>query len=220
MNDPPSFFEVVYTTRALRRFRPDPVPEDVLFQLLDAAIRAPSGQNAQDWRFVIVRDRAVKERMQRWAEEAWRRYATRFPDLDALPRSQRLSLRSVEHLVHHFAEVPVVIVLCGLRGRHLTPGGSIFPAVQNLLLTARALGLGGSIFNLALGNREELRALLGIPESNEIACALPLGYPQDRHGPVRRKPVKEVAYLERWGARWPFAEAQPDEGWQERWLRR
>lgn len=219
MSDPPSFFEVVYTTRALRRFRPDPVPEEVLFQLLDAAIRAPSGQNAQDWRFVIVRDRAVKERMQRWAEEAWRRYSARFPDVDALPRSQRLSLRSVEHLVRHFAEVPVVIVVCGLRGRHTTPGGSIFPAVQNLLLTARALGLGGSIFNLALGNREELRACLGIPESNEIFCALPLGYPQDRHGPVRRKPVKDVAYLERWGARWPFAEAQPDDGWQERWLR-
>ncbi|GBD23512.1 5,6-dimethylbenzimidazole synthase [bacterium HR29] len=218
MREQPGFFEVVYTTRALRRFRPDPVPDEVLFQLLDAAIRAPSGQNAQDWRFIIVRDRTVKERMQTWALQAWERYAQRFPDIDSLPRTQRLSLRAVEHLASHFAEVPVVIVVCGLRGRHTTPGGSIFPAVQNLLLAARALGLGGSIFNLALGDREALRQLLGIPDTNEIFCALPLGYPSDRHGPVRRKPVKNVTFLERWGRRWPFAEAQPDEGWQGRWL--
>ncbi len=218
MKDQPGFFEVVYTTRALRRFRPDPVPDEVLFQLLDAAIRAPSGQNAQDWRFIIVRDRAIKQRMQEWAIQAWERYAERFPDIDALPRSQRLSLRAVQHLAHHFADVPVVIVVCGLRGRHTTPGGSIFPAVQNLLLSARALGLGGSIFNLALGDRETLRQLLGIPDTNEIFCALPLGYPTDRHGPVRRKPAKDVAFLERWGEPWPFAEFQPEEGWQARWL--
>jgi len=214
----PGFFEVVYTTRALRRFKPDPVPDEVLFQLLDAAIRAPSGQNLQDWRFLIVRDPAVKQRLQEWALEAWERYAARFPDIDALPRSQRLSVRSVEHLSHHLGSVPVIIVVCGLKGRHSTPGGSIFPAVQNLLLAARALGLGGSIFNLPLLHREELHELLGIPESNEIYCLLPLGYPTDRHGPVRRKPVRDVTFLERWGERWPFAEAQPEEGWQARWL--
>jgi len=214
----PGFFHVVYTTRALRRFRSDPVPDEVLFQLFDAAIRAPSGQNAQDWRFIIVRDRRVKERMQEWALQAWQRYAERFPDIDSLPRSQRLSLRSVEHLARNFSDVPVVVIVCGLRGRHTTPGGSIFPAVQNMLLAARALGLGGSIFNLALGDRETLRQLLGIPESNEIFCALPLGYPSDRHGPVRRKPVKDVVFEERWGQRWAFAQAHPDEGWQARWL--
>lgn len=223
MSEPrPDLFHTLYTTRALRRFRPDPVPEEVLFQLFDAAIRASSGQNAQDWRFVIVTDPAVKRRLQEWSEEPWARYAARFADdparIDALPRSQRLSLRSVEHLAKHLAEVPVVVVVTGLRGRHSTPGGSTFPAVQNLLLAARALGLGGSIFNLPLGHVDELMALLGIPESNQVYCLVPLGYPTDRHGPVRRRPVREVVFEERFGARWGFAERQPDEGWQARWL--
>ena len=139
----------MYTARALRRFKPDPVPDDVLFQLMDAAIRAPSGQNAQDWRFICVRDQVVKDQMHEWAQTPWRRYQARYAEdpeqIDTLPRSQRLSLRSVEHLVQHFRDTPVVVVACGLKGRHSTPGGSIFPAIQNLLLAARGLGLSGSV---------------------------------------------------------------------------
>lgn len=199
----PELFGTLYSLRALRRFRPDPVPEDVLFQLFDAAIRAPSGQNAQDWRFIVVREPAAKARMQAWAEQAWpgllARYTRRPGGLDALSRGQKLSLRSVEHLTRHLAEVPVIAVVCGLRGRHSTPGGSIFPAVQNLLLAARALGLGASIFNLPLAGGAELAQLLGIPESNQIHCLVPLGYPSDRFGPVRRKPVREVVFLESFG---------------------
>lgn len=218
----PDLFRTLYTTRALRRFKPDPVPEEVLFQLFDAAIRAPSGQNAQDWRFVIVTDPAVKQQLQDWSQEAWRayqrRYAERPEGIDALPRSQRLSLRSVEHLAHHLAEVPVVVVVTGLRGRHSTPGGSAFPAVQNLLLAARALGLGGSIFNFPLRHGDELMRRLAVPETNQVYCLLPLGYPTDRPGPVRRKPVKEVVFSERFGQSWEFALGQPDEGWQSRWI--
>lgn len=218
----PDLFRTLYTTRALRRFKPDPVPEELLFQLFDAAIRAPSGQNVQDWRFIVVTDRAVKRQLQTWAEEGWSRYQPRYAErpelMDGLPRAQRLSLRSVEHLARHLSRVPAVIVVCGLRGRHSTPGGSIFPAVQNLLLTARALGLGGSIFNLPLSHRDELMKLLGIPESNEIYCLLPIGVPTDRPGPVRRKPVKKVVFRERFGQAWSFAEQQPDEGWQSRWV--
>jgi nitroreductase len=218
----PGLFATLYTARALRRFKPDPVPDEVLFQLLDAAIRAPSGQNAQDWRFLIVRDREMLADMQRWSETPWKRYLARYGGdsaaIDELPRSQRLSLRSVEHLVHHLAECPVVIVVLGLKGRHGTPGGSTFPAVQNLLLAARALGLGGSVFNFPLSHEAEMRERLAIPENNQIYCVLPIGYPTDRHGPLKRKPVKDVAYLERFGDRWPFAEAEPEAGWQERWL--
>ena len=216
------FFEVAYTTRALRRFRPDPIPQDVLFQILDAAIRAPSGQNAQDWRFVIVTDPAVKRRMQEWALQGWATYSRRYADdpaqLDALPRSQRLSLRSVEHLAHHLADAPAVVLVCGLHGRHSTPGGSSYPAVQNLLLAARALGVGGSIFNLPLRDRAALKTMLDIPENNDIFCVLPIGYPTDKVGPVRRKPVKRVVYWEKFGQAWDFAAAQPDDGWGERWI--
>ncbi len=216
-------FETLYTARALRRFKPDPIPEDVLFQLLDAAIRAPSGQNAQDWRFVIIRDAAVKAQMQQWSQTPWQRYFARYADrpeaIDELPRSQRLSLRSVEHLVHHLGECPAIIVVLGLKGRHGTPGGSAFPAVQNLLLAARALGLGGSVFNFPLSHEPELREMLRIPDTNQIYCLLPIGYPTDRQGPVRRKPVGDIVYLDTFGAAWPFAKEQPPEGWQSRWTK-
>lgn len=218
----PGFFQTIYSTRALRRFGPRPVPDEVLFQVLDAAIRAPSGQNAQDWRFLIITSPETKTKLQEWALEGWGHYRARFGNdaaIDALPRSQRLSLRSVEHLAHHLAEAPALVLVLGLSGRHSTPGGSAFPAVQNLLLAARALGLGGSIFNLPLGHREELHRLLGIPENNQVYCLIPLGYPADRQGPVRRKPVADVVFDNRFGQRWAFAENQPPEGWQDRWLR-
>ena len=214
----PGLFATMYSARALRRFKPDAVPEAVLFQLIDAAVRAPSGQNAQDWRFILVRDAAHKAQMQAWAQEPWRRYQAHYGDIDALPRSQRLSLRSVEHLVHHLAAAPAIVIVLGLKGRHSTPGGSAFPAVQNLLLAARGLGLSGSIFNLPLVREAELRELLAIPDNNEIHCCLPIGYPTDQHGPLRRKPVKQVAYDGRFGQAWAFAERQPDNGWEDEWL--
>ncbi len=217
----PGLFETIYTTRALRRFKSDPVPDEVLFQLIDAAIRASSGQNVQDWRFLMIKDAGVKAKLQEWALEGWERYAGRFggnEEITKLPRSMRLSLQAVGHLSHNLATVPVVIAVLGLRGRHSTPGGSVFPAVQNLQLAARALGLGSSIFNLPMGHPEDLYAMLGIPENNQLYCLLPIGYPADRQGPVKRKRVADVAYLERFGERWGFAEGQPAEGWEERWL--
>ena len=87
-----------------------------------------------------------------------------------------------------------------------------------MLLAARGLGLGGSIFNLPMVGRGELSELLGIPESNEIYCVVPIGYPTDKPGPLSRKPVKKVAYLNRFGERWPFADEQPDDGWTSRWM--
>ena len=222
MTDQPGLFEIMYSMRALRRFKQDPVSDEVLFQLLDAAIRAPSGQNAQDWRFLAIRDREIMRTMHAWVQTPWLRYSARYAEdpsqIDALPRSQRLSLRSVEHLVHNFADVPLEILVMGMKGRHSTPGGSTFPAVQNLLLAARASGLSGSVFNFPLSHEDELRAMLHIPENNQIYCVLPIGYPSDNPGPVKRKPVKAVAYVETYGNRWEFAEQQPDAGWQEKWL--
>ena len=217
-------FQAVYTSRALRRFTSDPVPEDVVFQLIDAAIRAPTGHNSQDWRFVVVTDPDAKRKMQGWSERAWTMAFARYADpesgqdaLDALPRTQRLSIQSVKDLAHSLARVPLIVVVCGLRGKHSSPGGSHFPAIQNMLLAARALGLGGSIFNLPMVGGDGMYELLGIPESNEIYACVPIGYPTDRPGPLSRKPVKKVAYLERFGEAWPFAEQQPDAGWGDRW---
>jgi nitroreductase len=215
-------FEAIYSTRALRRFKPDPIPDEVLFQLFDAAIRAPSGGNAQDWRFVAITEPALKQRIQGWFWEAWQRYQPKYAAepalMDALPRSRRLSLRSTDHLARHVHEAPVIVAPCSERGRHSTPGGSIFPAIQNLLLAARALGLGGSITNFARAHEEELAAALGVPDTYQIYCLIPLGYPLDRPGPLRRRPVKQVVFLNHWDEVWPFAAAQPDEGWGKRWL--
>ena len=218
----PGLFQTIYTARALRRFTDRPVSDEVLFQMMDAAIRAPSGQNAQDWRFVIVRDQSLKDAMHEWAQTPWLRYQARYADapdaIDELPRSQRLSLRSVEYLVQHFRETPVVILVCGMRGRHSTPGGSTFPAVQNLLLAAAGLGLSGSVFNFPLSHEDELRERLAIPENNQIYCVLPIGYPKDNHGPLGRKPVKAVVYADKFGEPWDYAEQQGDRGFEERWI--
>ena len=213
-------FEAMYTSRALRRFKTDPVPEDVIFQLVDAAIRAPTGHNAQDWRFIVVTDPEAKTTMQGWSERAWEIAFPAYQDqaaIDALPKTQRLSIQSVKDLAFSLASVPLVVVVCGLRNKHSSPGGSHFPAVQNMLLAARALGLGGSIFNLPLVGGEGMYELLGVPGSNEIYCCVPIGYPTDKPGPLDRKPVKKVAYLERFGQEWPFAQQQPDKGWGDRW---
>ena len=138
--------------------------------------------------------------------------------IDTLPRTRRLLALSTDFLVQHVAEAPVNVSPFGLRGRHSTPGSSIFPAIQNLLLAARALGLGGLITNFAKPHEAELMQMLGIPESNQIYCLVPLGYPLDRPGPVRRKPVKQVVFMDRWKQAWPFAEAQPEDGWSDRWI--
>ena len=218
-NDDPGLFQTIYTTRALRRFKPDPVPDEVLFQLFDAAIRASSGQNAQDWRWIIIRSPEVKRQLRDWALEGWTRYAARYggeAEIAKLPRNQRLSLNSVRDLANGLAEVPVIVAVLGMQGRHSTPGGSTFPAVQNFQLAARALGLGSSIFNLPM--RDELRGMLEIPENNQLYCLIPLGYPTDRQGTLNRKPVKAVVFDDKYGQPWDFAGAQPDAGWGERWL--
>ncbi|MHB8575883.1 MAG: nitroreductase family protein [Dehalococcoidia bacterium] len=215
-------FEAIYSTRALRRLKPDPIPDEVLFQLFDAAVRGPSGGNAQDARYVLISDRAVKRQVQTWFTEAWEAYQPRYAAdpalMDALPRSQRLALKSTDHLARHVGDAPVIIAVCGLRGKHSTPGGSIFPAVQNLLLAARALGLGGSITNFARGHEAELMQILGIPEEYQVYCLIPLGYSTDRHGPLRRRSVKRIVFYDRWQEPWQYAQEQPDEGWGDRWL--
>jgi nitroreductase len=215
-------FEAIYSSRALRRFKPDPVPEDVIYQLIDAGIRAPTGHNAQDWRFVVVTDREPKLQMQEWSERAWTFAFKDYQDqaaIDALPRMQRLSIQSVKDLAHSLADVPLVVVVCGLKGKHSSPGGSHFPAIQNMLLAARAFGLGGSIFNLPMVGGNGLHELLGIPESNEIYACVPIGYPTDKPGPLSRKPVKKVAYRNRWGEPWEYAAEQPDDGLTSKYLK-
>ncbi|HLK10056.1 MAG TPA: nitroreductase family protein [Candidatus Binatia bacterium] len=213
------FFTVVDTQRALRRFRPDPVPDTALRRVLSAATRAPSARGAEPWYFVVVRDparrAAIGEDYRRaWeAAEAFTAGTDADRDIKERPHYARM-MRAVGALAHHLAEAPVLIVCCldhaqlgpiaaedGSLRSPLAAYASVFPAVQNLCLAARALGLGTTLTTLHAASFEgQLKAYLSIPAMVEPVALVPLGYPRDRFGPTRRKPVEEVAFLDRWGA--------------------
>jgi len=215
------FFEVVETQRALRRFRAEPVTDAALNRILDAATRAPSARGAEPWVFIVVRDRTLREEIGRRYREAWEVGQRYTHDTDAdrdvrdLPHYGRM-MRAAGELASTLHQAPVVIACCldhsrlgplaGPDGSLRAPAAayaSIFPAVQNLLLAARALGLGTTLTTLHRTFEGDLRTLLGLPAHIEVAALVPLGHPSDRFGPTRRRPLSEVAYLDRWGAPLP-----------------
>jgi len=221
MAGPLDFFTVVETQRALRRFRPDPVPDAAIRRILAAATRAPSARGAEPWFFVVVRDERTRAAIGARYRAAWEvaelRAASSDADRDVRDRPHYARMmRAARSLALHFAAAPVLIVCCldhaqlgPLAGPDCTlrsplaAYASIFPAVQNLLLAARALGLGTTLTTLHRAFEPALKAILDIPAAVEAVALVPLGYPIDRHGPTRRKPVEEVAFLDRWGQ--PFS---------------
>jgi nitroreductase len=211
-------FEALYTTRALRRYTTDPVPDDVLFQVIDAAIRAPAGGNAQIWHFLIVRDEAKRQRIGELYLKTWKTYGKQFlenPDsIDQLPRQMQLVVRSTDHLARHFAEAPVHLFVCGPEQSQ----GTVYPAMQNLLLACRGVGLASVITMFHRPYPKELGELLGIPEGQVAHGLLPIGWPSDKIGPVSRIPVHKVASLDSWGSPWEYAQQQPEEGLRKKWV--
>jgi nitroreductase len=202
------FLEVINTQRAIRRFTAAPVGEGVLREVLEAAIRAPSGGNRQPWRFVVVREVETKRRLAQLysecAEELIAKtpfYASAMNDPSADPGAVRM-MRSSRYLVEHFTEVPVFIVACMMNdGQSLgfTQGASIYPAVQNLMLAARNLGLGTTITTIHRFRHDEFRRALEIPNDADIAAVIPLGYPAGKFGAGPRRPLQEVMFVEKWG---------------------
>lgn len=204
----PSFdlFGAIHTQRAVRDFRPDPVPDEMVREVLDAAIRAPSGGNVQGWSFLVLKDPEVRGKVAAIYKRAWDEGGgarlSNDPD-----RSRARVYSTATYLAEHMAEVPVLVLACVRRGRSAPSfglGSSIYPAVQNLMLAARGLGLGTVITTVHKVHDGEVKELLGIPEDVETAALIPLGYPGDnaRFGGNRRKPVEEVAYRDHWGKRW------------------
>ncbi|MBI3827122.1 MAG: nitroreductase family protein [Candidatus Rokubacteria bacterium] len=201
------FFEVVHTQRAIRRLDPDPIPDDVLRQILEAAVCAPSGGNRQGWRFLVIRDATLRRRIGDLYRDAWYNDLLKVPyyrDASQAPAdSDRAKVvSSSRHLADHIGEAPVLILACleteGMSAG-LTQGASIYPAVQNILLAARALGLGTTLTTIHRFRDREIKTLLGIPDNVETAALIPLGYPLGKFGRAPRKPLAEVAYLDRWG---------------------
>jgi nitroreductase len=211
--------EALYTTRAMRRVRPDPVPEDVQERILDAAIRAPSGGNSQNWRFLLIDDPAVKARLGPLYRDAigtlwetfYRERLDRARATSADPESASL-LRvqaSAQHLADHFEDVPLFLIAF-TRGD--PSGGSIFPAVWSAQLAARAEGVGSALTSvLGIFHGDQAMEILGVPPGKgwTMACLVSFGYPTGRWGVAPRRPVHEVAYRNTWGTPVGFEISEP-----------
>jgi nitroreductase len=221
-------FEAIYSARAIRRLKPDPVPEALITQILDAAIRAPSGGNAQSWAFVVVREPDLRRQLgaiyRKASDIAEAIYAARGRPPHLSERQFARLMASGKYLWDHMGEAPVLLLPCSRRpvlpAREALPpeiaaryadevayaerirGASICPAVQNIILACRALGLGTVITTNHIRCEDEVKALLGIPEDVSTWALMPIGWPIDNFGPLTRRPVAEVVHADRWGAVW------------------
>jgi len=205
---PLSALEALHSTPSRRYLAPDPIPEDVLWAILDAAIRGPSGGNRQQWGWVVVTDQAVKERVAGWYRANWDsaygQYRDRILAGDGSSDMSPRGFLGAEHLAHHLEEAPVWVFAVLRNAADATNprvGSSIYGAVQQLCLAARAYGVGTSLTTLYGGHEDELRELLGLPDDALSMALIPMGYPaQGRWAEPKRRPVEEVVHWNRWGA--------------------
>lgn len=210
-SDPePTLLDGLATTRAIRRYTPDPVQIDDLRAILWHAGRAPSGSNRQPFRFLVLRDGPNATATKALLGGAFRSGWNAKRESDGY-RPSRFA-ESMQHYVDHFEAVPVVVLVCLDRYRAPSPieGASVYPACQNLLLAARALGYGGALTMWHLGVESELRAMLAIPEHVALSACITLGVPMGRHGPLKRKPLTDITFDDTWGAAATWA-TEPDE---------
>jgi len=209
-------YEAMSTLRAVRRLKPDPIPDEVLKRIMTAATWAPSGGNRQCWRVIAVRESGLKENLSTLYKPHWLEYTKGY---DAL--LQRLAPEKIEqtkrgleagnYLADHLQEVPIICVFCfnpsqmtitdeGLSRPSVVGGGSVYPAVQNLLLAARSEGLGCVLTTLLCKEEAAVRELLGIPDQWFTCAHIPLGYPVlGGHGKISRKSIEQMIYVDSFG---------------------
>ncbi len=208
--------DAMMTQRAVRRVYPDPIDDEILMKCIDVALHAPTGANGQNWEFIVIKDYDTKKRLAKRYRQAWNLYyQTVIRRVAATDESMAKTARAVQWQVDHFTEVPVLIVACLRLGAkdgrvpfvpmpHAALSGffgSIYPSVQNLLLAARAMGLGASLITLPLWSVTSTRRTLGLPVSVTPCCVVPLGWPRGRYGPTTRRPAAEVMHFNRYGNR-------------------
>ena len=212
-------YDAMRTLRAVRKLRPDPIPDEVLKRVLEAATWAPTGGNRQPWRMIAVKDRAKKQRLGELYSERWSAFSKIYRNAltadmteDARKRMLR-TLAAGDYLGEHFGATPVVVIFCfnpkemaitdAKQNRpSVVGGGSVYPSVENLLLACRAEGLGCVLTTLLCEVEPQVKELLAIPEGWGTAAAIPIGYPVGRgHGPLIRRPIGDLAYLDSWGSR-------------------
>ena len=221
--EPLDVLDAIHTTRAQRFLKPDPIPEDVLWQILDAAIRGPTGGNQQGCGWVVIRDQATKDAIAKvYSERLLSSYGyervsdeelgtariTRGGIAEGEVGIDARNRRGVVHLAEHFAEVTVIVAPVMQTAARMSDnsrrsgaglGGSIYGAVQNLMLAARAFDL-GTVMTWTLDEESGINELLGLPENAFVMALIPLGYlEQGRFSQARRKPLGEVVHWDRWG---------------------
>jgi nitroreductase len=203
-------FEIMSTTRSMRRLKPDPVPDELIKKILHAGLGAANGGNTQKWRFMVVKDTAKKKAVQTWYKKAFDevvgpRYASSAPPPGSDPAKYQRQHGAVEYLTEHYHEAPVWIVCCLEDGPSpgRSAGASIYPAVQNMLLAIRALGLGSTLTTRHLQFEKETEAALGLPPGVHSYAILPVGYPMGKFGPTGRGKMSEFVYGDKYGEVWP-----------------
>ncbi len=211
--------ELMQTQRAVRRLRPDPIPTDVLSRITQAGAWAPSGGNVQPWRMVVVQDPVVRKGIGDLYRPQWAKYgAGSRKQLERLEgeakAKQARMLEAADYLGEHLGDAPVILVFCfnpnlmaitdaNLDRASVVGGGSVYPAVQNVMLAARAEGVGCVLTTLLCFEEAAMKQLLGIPDDWFTCGVVPLGYPErGGYGPTSRRPVGKLAFGDRWGS--PF----------------
>jgi nitroreductase len=221
-----TLFEAIYSARSIRKLSTDPVSEGLVTRVLEAATQAPSGGNAQDWVFIVVRDPELRSEIgaiyRKGSDIAAKVYAARGRPAHLSEAQYQRMMKGGGWLWDHLAEVPVILVVCATQRtqppREALPadidydaelayadrirGASIYPAVQNVMLACRALGLGTVLTTNHLRCENDLKTLLGIPAEVATFALMPIGWPLQNFGPLTRKPVRDVAFADRWGEAW------------------
>lgn len=202
MNPSIDLFDAIHTQRAIRYLKPDPVPDEMIDKLLAAAVRAPTGGGKQNWSFIVIKDSDMKRKIgDLWRQEKGLAFG------NDMTSQQRRIYEAAQYLEDHIYEVPVFIIACiklSSPVADVTAGASIYPAVQNILLAARGLGLGSVLTTRQRRFDKNVKDLLGIPDDVETAALLPIGFPVDGfgYGPTTRKPLSEVVFKDTWGTPW------------------
>jgi nitroreductase len=202
--------DAMRTQRAVRRLRTDPVSHDILLPLLELSLKAPTSSNTQDWSYLVVEDRQQKARIAALYRKLYRVFN---PIVERMAKGDERELRNMapgQWQQQHFEDLPVFVIPCYRRGlKHMPVGrpqiavssfyGSVYPAVQNLLLGCRAVGLGASLQTLPIWYIPSARRILGLPRAVTPVCIIPIGWARGNYGPTTRRPIGEIVHLDRYG---------------------
>lgn len=193
-----SLGEAMFTQRAIRRLKPDPIPDEVMQDIMASTIRAPNGGNTQPWHYIIVKDAELRRQLGELYHEAWwaKRKDAGINGPEDLPPG-RNSMRSAMRLANEIGAAPVMVLVCA-TAKGPAAAASIVPSAQNMLLAARAFGIGGTIATLHPVVEERVHHLFGIPDTAQVVYCMPLGYPRGEFGAVTRKPLSEVCAVDKW----------------------